>query len=54
MSVIWKNLEIFNVDEIYENENGSISWRRIPQELMQAVDVLCTCIKLAALEKLGI
>lgn len=38
MSVIWKNLEIFNVDEIYENENGSISWRRIPLQLMQAVE----------------
>jgi len=54
MSVIWKNLEIFNVDEIYENENGSISWRRIPQELMQAVEregarmqaVRCTGVEL--------
>lgn len=54
MSVIWKNLEIFNVDEIYENENGSISWRRIPESLMQAVErdgarmqaVRCTGVEL--------
>lgn len=54
MSVIWKNIEIFNVDEIYDNGNGSISWRRIPEKLMQAVEregariqaVRCTGVEL--------
>lgn len=38
MSVVWKNIEIFNADEIYDNGNGSISWRRIPEKLMDALE----------------
>ena len=28
--MIYKNFEIHNVEEILQNEDGSISWRRIP------------------------
>ena len=31
--MIYKNIEIHNVAEIFENDDGSISWRRVPSEV---------------------
>ena len=34
----YKNLEIYNAAELFENEDGSISWLRMPSEVAQALE----------------
>lgn len=36
--MIWKNIEIFNVGELYENEDGSTSWIRVPKSVYDKMD----------------
>ena len=36
--MIYKNVEFFNVGELIENENGSVSWLRVPQKVYDGLD----------------
>ena len=36
--MIYRNLEVFNVGEIIENETGSFSWLRVPQNVYDNLD----------------
>lgn len=36
--MIYKNAEIFNVEEIIKNEDGSISWLRVPNDVFQNLE----------------
>ena len=36
--MIYKNCEIFNVAEIFDNEDGSVSWRRVPGEVFATME----------------
>ena len=36
--MIWKNVEFHNVAELIENEDGSVSWLRMPQWVKDGLD----------------
>lgn len=36
--MIYKNVEFFNVGELIENENGSVSWLRVPKNVYDNLD----------------
>ena len=36
--MIYKNVEIFNIEEIINNEDGSISWLRVPNKVFQNLE----------------
>ena len=36
--MVYKNIEIHNVGEIVENENGSISWIRVPCSVYDKIE----------------
>lgn len=36
--MIYKNVEIFNIEKIIENDDGSISWLRIPQNVYDSLE----------------
>jgi len=36
--MIYKNVEIFNIEEIINNEDGSISWLRVPDNVFQNLE----------------
>ncbi len=36
--MIWKNVELHNVDQLIENEDGSISWHRVPESVYHALE----------------
>lgn len=40
-AMIYKNVEIFNVEEIIENKDGSISWCRVPQKVYDSLEAEC-------------
>lgn len=36
--MLFKNVEIFNAEEIFENEDGSVSWKRVPNNVYEALE----------------
>ena len=36
--MIWKNIEIHNVAELINNDDGSVSWRRVPYEVCDQME----------------
>ena len=36
--MIWKNIEIFNIAELIELEDGAVTWRRVPEEAEQTLE----------------
>lgn len=36
--MIYKNAELFNVGEIINNDDGSITWLRIPQKVYDSLE----------------
>ena len=38
MTMIYKNVEIYNVEELINNEDGSISWIRVPACVCEKLD----------------
>lgn len=38
MSVIWKNIEIHNAAELVEFEDGSVSWKRVPSNVLNEME----------------
>ena len=36
--MIWKNIEIHNVAELINNDDGSVSWRRVPYEVYSQME----------------
>lgn len=36
--MLFKNVEIFNAEEIFENEDGSMSWKRVPNNVYEALE----------------
>lgn len=36
--MIYKNLEIYNIEDLIEHEDGSVSWLRVPKKVYEALD----------------
>ena len=37
--MIWKNVEFHNVGELFNNDDGSISWKRIPSSVHENTEL---------------
>ena len=44
--MVYKNIEIHNVSELIQNADGSVSFRRVPQKVQNAMEMnkeICEC-----------
>lgn len=39
--MLYKNVEIYNVEQIFSNDDGSVSWKRVPNNVYENLEADC-------------